>query len=308
MPTVLVVDDSAVDRRLATGLLNKGTMLSIETAENGAAALARMKISEPDVVVTDLQMPELDGLGLIKAVRIHHPRVPVVMMTAHGSEDLAVEALESGAASYVPKSQLSEKLLDTVEQVLAVSRADHSYDRLADCLNWCEFSLHLENDSSLIDPLVDVVQKMVEKMRLCDATGRVRIGVALEEALLNALYRGNLELGFEEMQEDRANLLQGLSLGLAEQRRDQAPYAQRKIFVKVQVTPEEARILVRDEGPGFDVTPIADCDDPTALARRGGRGMVLMRTFMDEVTYNDCGNEVTMVKRKETSESSSTAA
>lgn len=308
MPTVLVVDDSAVDRRLAASLLNKGTTLSIETAENGAAALARMKMSEPDVVVTDLQMPELDGLALIKAVRIRHPRVPVVMMTAHGSEDLAVEALESGAASYVPKTQLAEKLLDTVEQVLAVSRAEHSYDRLADCLTRCEFSLHLENDSSLIDPLVDVVQKMVEKMKLCDATGRVRIGIALEEALLNALYRGNLELGFEEMQEDRANLLQGLSMGLAEQRRDQLPYSQRKIYVKVQVTPDEARLVVRDEGPGFDVAPIADSDDPAALARRGGRGMVLMRTFMDEVSYNDCGNEVTMVKRKETSETSSTAA
>lgn len=308
MPTVLVVDDSAVDRRLATALLNKGTMLSVESAENGAAALTRMKTSEPDVVVTDLQMPELDGLALIKAVRMQHPRVPVVMMTAHGSEDLAVEALESGAASYVPKSQLSEKLLDTVEQVLAVSRADRGYDRLADCLAWCEFALHLENDSTLIDPLVDVVQRMVEKMRLCDATGRMRIGIALEEALLNALYRGNLELGFEEMQEDRANLLQGLSIGLAEQRRDQAPYSQRKIFIHARVTPDEARFVVRDEGPGFDVSPIADCDDPTALARRGGRGLVLMRTFMDEVSYNDLGNEVTMVKRKETGATSSTAA
>ena len=66
--------------------------------------------------------------------------------------------------------------------------------------------------------------------------------------------------------------------------------------------------MVRDEGPGFDVAPIADCDDPTALARRGGRGLVLMRTFLDEVSYNDLGNEVTMVKRKETGATSSTAA
>jgi anti-sigma regulatory factor (Ser/Thr protein kinase) len=59
------------------------------------------------------------------------------------------------------------------------------------------------------------------------------------------------------------------------------------------------RIVVRDEGSGFDVVPVADSDDPAALAREGGRGLVLMRTFMDEVTYNDTGNEVAMVKRKE---------
>lgn len=299
MPSVLVVDDSPVDRRLASMLLGKGTTLSVETADNGATALEYMKRSEPDIVVTDLQMPEMDGLGLIRRVRMQHPNVPVVLMTAFGSEDLAVEALEAGAASYVPKSALPEKLVDTVEQVLAVAKSDRNLDRLAQCLAWTEFALNLENDADLIDPLVDVVQRLVDKVQLCDATGRVRIGIALEEALLNALYRGNLELSFEQMQEDRANLLQGLSMGVAEQRRAQAPYCGRKIFVNVRISPEELRILVRDEGPGFDVTPVANSDDPAPLAREGGRGLVLMRMFMDDVTYNDLGNEVLMIKRKE---------
>jgi CheY-like chemotaxis protein len=299
MPSVLVVDDSAVDRRLASMLLSRGTTLSVETANNGLAALEYLKRCEPDVVVTDLQMPEMDGLELIRRVRTQHPHVPVVLMTAHGSEELAVEALEAGAANYVPKSALPERLLDTVEHVIAVSRADRNFDRLAQCVSWAEFAVQLENDASLIDPLVDVVQRLVDKVQLCDATGRVRVGIALEESLLNALYRGNLELSFEQMQEDRANLLQGLSMGLADERRAQSPYNERKIFVKVHVSPEELRILVRDEGPGFDVVPVADSDDPAALAREGGRGLVLMRTFMDEVTYNDTGNEVVMIKRKE---------
>jgi CheY-like chemotaxis protein len=299
MPSVLVVDDSAVDRRLASMLLSRGTTLCVETANNGRAALEYMKGCEPDVVVTDLQMPEMDGLELIRRVRTQHPGVPVVLMTAHGSEELAVEALEAGAANYVPKSALPERLLDTVEHVLAVSRADRNFDRLAQCVAWAEFAVQLENDAALIDPLVDVVQRLVDKVQLCDATGRMRIGIALEEALLNALYRGNLELSFEQMQEDRANLLQGLSMGLADERRTQSPYSERKIFVKVHISPEEARIVVRDEGPGFDVVPVADADDPSALAREGGRGLVLMRTFMDEVSYNDTGNEVVMIKRKE---------
>ncbi|HVX14323.1 MAG TPA: response regulator [Pirellulales bacterium] len=299
MPSVLVVDDSPVDRRLATRLLSKGTTLTVDTADNGLAALESLKRCQPDLVVTDLQMPELDGLGLIRRIRAQHPHVPVVLMTAHGSEDLAVEALEAGAASYVPKSVLPDKLLDTVEQVLSISRADRNFDRLAQCLSRAEFSLVLENDPSLIDPLVDGVQRLVDKVQLCDTTGRVRVGIALEESLLNALYRGNLELSFEQMQEDRANLLQGLSMGLAEQRRSEPPFCDRKIFVKIDVSSEELKILVRDEGPGFDVAPVADSDDPVALGREGGRGLVLMRTFMDEVTYNDTGNEVLMIKRKE---------
>jgi len=299
MPTVLVVDDSAVDRRLVGGLLGKGTMLTVETAENGAAALVRMKQGLPDVVVTDLQMPEMDGLALIKMIRAHYPRVPVILMTAHGSEELAVEALEVGAASYVPKSQLAECLLDTVEQVMAISRAGRNYDRLTECLVWAEFALFLENDATLIDPLVDAVQQIVERMHLCDATGRMRVGVALEEALLNALYRGNLELGFEQMQEDRANLLCGMSAGLVDQRRGEPPYCDRRIFVRVHVSKDEARFVVRDDGHGFTVPEPAMVADSEAVVREGGRGLVLMRTFMDQVSFNESGNEVTMVKRRD---------
>jgi CheY-like chemotaxis protein len=298
MAKILVVDDSAVDRRVATALLSQGPGLTVEGAENGAAALESLQQSPPDLIVTDLQMPQLDGLGLIQAVRVRYPRIPVVLMTAHGSEELAVEALEAGAASYVPKAQLPEKLLDTVEHVLALSRADRSLDVLADCLVLCEVTLLLKNDAALIDPLVDAVQQWIERTHFCDPTTRIRVGVALEEALLNAMYRGNLEMGFEELQEDRARLLRGDGASLVEERRGQAPFRDRKTLVRIQITPEEARFTVRDEGPGFDVAPVAKADDPSAVVRQGGRGLVLMRTFMDEVSYNAAGNEVTMIKRR----------
>lgn len=298
MAQILVVDDSAVDCRIAASLLGKGTMLSIETAENGRVALEIIEHSPPDLIVTDLQMPELDGLGLIEAVRTRYPRVPVILMTAHGSEELAVEALEAGAASYVPKSQLPEKLIDTVEQVLALSRANRGFEQLAGSLMLAEFTLLLGNDVSLVDPLVDAVQQLIERMQFCDPTTRIRVGVALEEALLNAIYRGNLEVGADDLQEDRARLVRGDGASLVDERRGQPPYRDRKTLVRVSLTPEEARFTVRDEGPGFNVAPVAKADDPVAVVREGGRGLVLMRTFMDEVTYNAAGNEVTMIKRR----------
>lgn len=298
MAQILVVDDSAVDCRIAASLLGKATMLSIETAENGRVALEILERAPPDLIVTDLQMPELDGLALIQAVRTRYPRVPVILMTAYGSEELAVEALEAGAASYVPKSQLPEKLVETVEQVLALSRANRSFEQLAGSLMLAEFTLLLGNDAALVDPLVDAVQQLIERMQFCDPTTRIRVGVALEEALLNAIYRGNLEVGAEDLQEDRARLLRGDGASLVDERRGQPPYRDRKTLVRVCLTPDEARFTIRDEGPGFNVAPVAKADDPVAVVREGGRGLVLMRTFMDEVTYNAAGNEVTMVKRR----------
>ncbi len=134
MATVLVVDDSAVDRRLVGGLLGKKFPDSIEYAADGVEALARMKTVAPDVVVTDLTMPAMDGLELVRRVRKEHPEIPVILMTAYGSESLALEALNQGAASYVPKSQLGDRLVDTVEEVLSLSRADRHHARLLDCL------------------------------------------------------------------------------------------------------------------------------------------------------------------------------
>ncbi len=98
MTNVLVVDDSLVDRALVAELLGKEPGWKIAQAENGAEALAWMKESPPDVVVTDVQMPEMDGLEFVTAARDLHPDVPVILMTAHGSEALALDALERGAA------------------------------------------------------------------------------------------------------------------------------------------------------------------------------------------------------------------
>lgn len=299
MPTVLVVDDSAVDRRLVGGLLDRDSDWTIQYAQHGQEALARMSESEVDVVVTDMQMPEMNGLDLVRAIRIHYTDVPVILMTAHGSETLAVEALEQGATSYVPKSKLADTLADTLDQVLALLRADRSYERLIDSMTRNEFTFLLENDAALIDPLVDLVQQMVGGMRLCDPIGRVRVGMALEQALLNALYRGNLEITAEQMQQSREMMLMGGGPDLVEERRSQPPYRDRRIFVDAQITKDEARLLIRDEGPGFNVAGVPERNDPAPLERDGGRGLVLMRNFMDEVTFNDVGNEVTMLKRRD---------
>lgn len=299
MTKVLVVDDAAIDRRLAGGILERHNEMAVEYAENGLEALGVIERGVPDVVVTDLQMPEMNGLELVEQVRRRFPLLPVVLMTAHGSEDIAVQALERGAASYVPKSKLAGDLLDTVENVLAIARADRRHERLMECVTRVESTFILDNDAALIPPLVDYLQEHVTRMRLCDETGRIRVGIALEEALLNALYHGNLEITTNELRDTSSSLLSPEGPNLVEQRRTQSPYKNRRIHIQATISPKMAEYVIRDEGPGFDPAVIPDPCDPASLERESGRGLVLMRTFMDDVRFNEAGNEVTLIKHRD---------
>lgn len=301
MATVLVVDDSSVDRRFVGGLLARDGRFHVEFAEDGSQALARMREMTPDLIVTDLQMPNRNGLELVAAVRMHHPSVPVILMTGHGSEALAVEALQRGAAGYVPKPQLGERLLEAAEEALSLARADRTYEKLIACLNKCEFTFELDNDSALVDPLVDLIQQMVAGMRLSDATGRFRIGAAVKESLLNGIFRGNLEISFKEMHDARSSLVEGQPVDLVRERRNDPRYRDRRVRVAVSIDTNEARFVVGDDGPGFNPAAVPAAGQPGSLDPETGRGLVLMRAFMDEVRFNERGNEVTLVKRRETS-------
>ena len=123
--------------------------------------------------------------------------------------------------------------------------------------------------------------------------GCIRTCVALEEALNNALYHGNLELGSELRETDRSAYRT-----LVEERRRTQPYRARKIHVAMTVEYDHGKFVIRDEGPGFDPQQLPDPTDPTNLEKPSGRGLLLMRTFMDDVIYNDLGNQVTLIKNK----------
>ena len=292
MPTVLLVDDSATDRRMIGGVLERNGF-AVRYADNGSGALKQLHRSLPEAVLTDMQMPEMDGLELVKAVRAHYPQIPVILMTGHGSEALAAQALQHGAASYVPKSQFNKALVDAVRHVLDLAQADANYRRLIDHTKVTDFQFELENDPELIEPLISLVQQMVSGMEMCDAAGRLQVGVALEQAVINAMQHGNLELTSEQIKEDLERE-EGVE-SIIDQRRREEPYKSRKVFVRAHVTREEARFIVRDEGAGFDVQSKLDVslgDDENA-----GRGLVLMWGLMDKVVYNNAGNEVTLAKR-----------
>jgi CheY-like chemotaxis protein len=292
-PTILVVDDSLVDRRLAGRLLEKEGEWQVSYAADGAQALDLLNRIEPQAVLTDLQMPVMDGLALVETMRKQFPRIPVILMTGQGSEEVAVMALKAGAANYVSKRRQVIDLVPAVAQVIAASRSDAGRRRAMGFLSLRTDQFDLENDPSLISPLVALLRDDMLAIGVCDENGAMRAGIALEEALLNALYHGNLEVSSDLKQENDHAFHQ-----LAAERRMAAPYCDRRTRVLARLTPDVAEFVISDQGQGFDTSKLPDPNDPEVLLRPSGRGLMLMRTFMDEVTYNSTGDTVTMVKRR----------
>jgi CheY-like chemotaxis protein/anti-sigma regulatory factor (Ser/Thr protein kinase) len=296
MNHLLVVDDSLVDRAIAGKLLAAGTNHQVEYSSNGLEALEHLEARLPLAVITDMQMPEMDGIELVKAIRQQFSSVPVVLMTGCGSEEIAMRALMLGAADYVPKSRLKSDLVEAVKKVLAIAAGDRPHEHLSQCLRYQELHYELDNDVLLIPPVVEQFQRIVMDLALTDVTGGIRLAKALVETLSNAIYHGNLQLSSEQIEA----AVQPTSPAAAEiaKRREQPPYRDLRVFVKATFSPEEARITIRDEGPGFDVSKLPDVGaDPSHLTSGEGRGLVLVMMFMDEVTFNPAGNEITMVKR-----------
>jgi CheY-like chemotaxis protein len=303
MATVLVVDDSAVDRRLAGGMLARVPGLVVQFAADGPEAIKIIESDGPDLVVTDLVMPEMNGLELVSAVVDRFPQIPIILMTGKGSEEIAVAALQAGAASYVPKSALAQLLVDTVNDILSMTQDRKSCQRLMACLGSGEFVFTLGNDAELIPSLVSYVQHLVTSVGLCSESDVIRVCIALEEALRNAMYHGNLEIDSDIREGDPQAYGDMLS-----QRLGSDPWRKRKLYVRIKLSPKEGSFTIRDEGPGFDPASLPDPTDPANLEKVSGRGLLLMRTFMDDVRFNHAGNEVTMIKRNNESADCQTRA
>jgi two-component system chemotaxis response regulator CheY len=121
---ILVVDDFSTMRRIVRNLLKESGYVNIDEAEDGAAALARLRTGRYDFVISDWNMPILDGLSMLQQIRADASlsRLPVLMVTAEAKRENVIAAAQAGANGYVVKpftaATLEEKMTSILEKIV----------------------------------------------------------------------------------------------------------------------------------------------------------------------------------------------
>ncbi len=123
--TILVVDDSATMRQLIGLTLKKVKGCQVVEAPNGLDAVARLGSGSFDLIITDIKMPEMDGLELVRHVRgpLGRPELPIIIVTTKGEEGMRDAGLQAGANAYLTKPLSGAQLVDLVERLTAPNGA-----------------------------------------------------------------------------------------------------------------------------------------------------------------------------------------
>ena len=117
---VLIVDDQKSVRQVTRMTLEEIGVRHIHEAENGVQGIDTASLQPLDLIISDYNMPEMDGLGLLRAVRGHPAarRVPFILVTGRGDKELVVKAAQAGANNYVVKPFTADILKQKIEQVI----------------------------------------------------------------------------------------------------------------------------------------------------------------------------------------------
>ncbi len=118
MKKVLIVDDAAFMRMAIKNILVKHDYDVVDEAENGLAGFNKYKDLKPDLVTMDITMPELDGLAALKQIMAFDPNAKVVMVSAMGQEQMVMEAIKSGAKSFIVKPFKEDHVIQTLSKLL----------------------------------------------------------------------------------------------------------------------------------------------------------------------------------------------
>ncbi|MGB7340558.1 MAG: adenylate/guanylate cyclase domain-containing protein [Phototrophicaceae bacterium] len=128
--TILVVDDGQDNREFIVEYVLEPNGFKSLTARNGEEGLQLAIDNEPDLILLDLQMPKLNGIQVIEQLHARNLEIPVILMTFHGSEDIAIEVYRMGVKDYIKKPYYPEEMLDAINHALTETRLRREKDAL----------------------------------------------------------------------------------------------------------------------------------------------------------------------------------
>jgi two-component system, cell cycle response regulator len=261
---------------------------SVISASTPALGLTTFDMTQPDIVITDLFLPEQEGIMLVKQICERRPSCPVVLLTDAGQIESTMEGLWAGALDYV-QQPIHEEAFAYVLQ-----RAIHSLPASVDDASGVErleYVLVMGPDPSYVESTVTwLIQGTA--MGLVEAR-QLHLRAALQELVMNAVEHGCLELRsldkIEAMAKDQYE-------ELIQRRRRDARFQNRRVTIRA-IYDKRQQILtyqIIDEGKGFNWKSRMNLrPDACPTDDASGRGIFLAHSFFPGIRYNDRGNEVT---------------
>lgn len=287
---ILIVDDQDSLRNLLVKYMLKAGLEPIE-AENGKRAIELYRLMRPSVVLSDIMMPEMDGLTLLKEIKKIDKQAAVILMTGYGSEEVLIESLRGGAANYFKKPFNFQEVTEAIKHILKYRADIDSAQYYSPFITEEKKEFIFNTEEADIYPIIN--QITINLARLVPIAEILNLKIGMEEILKNAIEHGNLDISAEEKN-------QAIELGelgkLMDSRLKQNSNSRKKIYITAKLDREAFSVTIRDQGKGFDWESLPQ---PTAesLLSFSGRGILLTRIYFDEVLYNGVGNEVTLIKR-----------
>lgn len=258
---ILIIDDHD---DLATSLEKVFSEIghSVKIVTNRNDALALENIEQFDLVITDL---DIENSFCEPSQNGNEPTcLPII---SHKNSDINLKAFKICAANFRRDEFDENELKYFIETILNYK------SRFVDTLEFVQtmhekIEFELPSAISTMHAVLDYLMKRVEKLGVIKPE-QSNLFIALDEAFVNAVKHGNK---FD---------------------------ANKLVRITADVSPEEAKFTIEDEGEGFDVKAIPDPLDPENLFKTSGRGVLFIYNIMDEVIYNERGNRLTMVKKSE---------
>ena len=293
---LLLVDDEQLVRDELGGIL-RDEGYDVITGSDGEEGLALFRSEQPDMVITDIRMPKLDGLSVAMTIKEEAPHVPITVVTGHGTESMAIEALRAGVTDFLKKPVRLEDLSSALARMeatrLLLPPDEQQQVEMPGAVEMVErvWKYRLPNEMEVIPEFVDgLLNQATTGM---DSQAAMELNIALRELILNAMEHGNLGLTFED--KSRA-LEEGTFQSLLQERASTPEHAGRRVTVTASRLKKVVYISIADMGDGFDWHNLADPQDPKNLLSSHGRGVLLARMSVDALSFNDKGNQVTVTK------------
>jgi CheY-like chemotaxis protein len=289
---ILVVDDEEVIRySLQKKLSRLGyKVISMEKAED---ALYLLKNGEKlDLIITDIKLRKMDGIELLRRIHGLDEPIPVLIITGHGNVEDAIKALRYGASDFIRKPFDINDVASSVRIILNRKHEKKLAESFAHFVVYEKGCYRIPIDESIINAMSYNLTKNLVPSGICNSTTAENISMALQEAISNAMYHGCLEIS-SSIREDYG--IKGFNDEIEKRKADER-YMDRHVTITYELNKEYVEYIIEDEGPGFDYNNLPDPRDPENFFRNSGRGLLIIRIHLDEVSWNGRGNVLRLRK------------